>query len=68
MKGILLALYLDGFFTWIWCVLAGSLIAAKLAHAVACSWWWVLAPLWVPLTFCALVFGVLTAFAGRWWA
>lgn len=35
-------------------------IAFKLAHIIAWSWWWVLAPLWAPVA-------VYVVFASPWW-
>lgn len=34
-------------------------IGLKLTHFIAWSWWWVLAPVWLPIT--ALIFIVLLA-------
>ncbi len=41
-----------GFFSW----LTILFIALKLTGYIAWSWWWVLAPLWIPV---ALVTGVI---------
>lgn len=34
----------------------GALVALKLGHVIAWSWWWVLAPLWLPCAVAAYVF------------
>lgn len=36
-------------------------IGLKLTGYVAWSWWWVLAPLWVPLSILLVILGVLIA-------
>lgn len=43
--------------------LALIFITLKLCKVIAWSWWWVLAPLWVPVGIALAVAGVL-AFAG----
>lgn len=35
--------------------LAILFIALKLCNVVAWSWWWVLAPLWIPAAICAAI-------------
>lgn len=42
-------------------------IGLKLSDVIDWSWWWVLAPLWIPISFALLVFGIiwLVAFRGR---
>lgn len=30
-------------------------IGLKLGHVIAWSWWWVLAPLWLPLAICTAI-------------
>jgi hypothetical protein len=34
-------------------------ITLKLTHVIAWSWWWVLAPFWIPLAFILAVFVIL---------
>jgi hypothetical protein len=49
-------------------LLAGIFAALKLAGLIAWSWWWVAAPLWVPVAaLCGLMLAVLmfTVFIGR---
>lgn len=41
------------------------LILGKLTGTVECSWWWVMAPLWGPLAFFA-VLGILAIALKRW--
>lgn len=36
-------------------------IGLKLTGYIAWSWWWVLAPLWVPLSILLVILGVLIA-------
>lgn len=36
-------------------------IGLKLCEVIAWSWWWVLAPLWIPLAFMAVLFAIQTA-------
>ncbi len=36
-------------------------IALKLCHVIDWSWWWVMAPLWVPIAIFLLVFAVRLA-------
>lgn len=38
-------------------------ITLKLTGYIAWSWWWVLAPLWLPLTAVVLIFLIVLAFA-----
>lgn len=44
-----------GFYT----ILAILFIALKLTNYIDWSWWWVLAPLWIPLSFLALIGGIV---------
>jgi hypothetical protein len=39
-------------------------VALKLTHQIDWSWWWVLAPLWVPVALLAVVFAI--SFAWTW--
>lgn len=41
-------------------VLAVLFIALKLTRAIAWSWWWVLAPIWIPITLVMLVMAFFT--------
>lgn len=34
-------------------------IALKLCGVIAWSWWWVMAPLWIPALIVVLVFGIM---------
>jgi len=37
-------------------------LVLKLTHVIAWSWWWVTAPLWIPLAFGVLLFLVILIF------
>lgn len=39
-------------------------VGLKLTHVIDWSWWWVLAPFWIPLAIGLLVFAVIIAVAG----
>jgi hypothetical protein len=39
-------------------------IILKLIHVIDWSWWWVLAPFWIPLAIGILVFSVIVVMAG----
>ena len=41
-----------------------AFIILKLCNVITWSWWWVLAPLWVPIGL-TLIFGVLVVWLGR---
>jgi hypothetical protein len=36
----------------------------KLTGTIDWSWWWVTAPLWIPILFVAAVFGIILLFMG----
>ena len=36
-------------------LLALAFIVLKLTGVISWSWWWVLAPIWIPLAFCLVV-------------
>ena len=38
-------------------------ITLKLIGTIAWSWWWVLAPVWMPIALCALIFIALGTIA-----
>lgn len=40
-------------------LLAVAFIVLKLTHAISWSWWWVLAPLWMPATVIVVFLGVV---------
>jgi hypothetical protein len=44
-------------------LLAVLFIGLKLTHYIDWSWWWVLSPLWLPLTIVLCVFGVVALIA-----
>lgn len=46
--------------TSIYLITAAVLVGLKLTDVVAWSWWWILAPLWVPVAFDLLVIIALT--------
>lgn len=53
-------------------LLTVAFVVLKLTHVIAWSWWWVLAPLWLPtlvgvvfLMLCGLVVGMAYLFGGR---
>ena len=39
-------------------------LVLKLCGVIAWSWWWVTAPLWIPLSLCVGVFLIAIAFMG----
>ena len=44
-----------GLFTVLFCIF----LVLKLTGHIAWSWWWVFGPLWIPITFLIIVFGVV---------
>lgn len=40
-----------------------AFVVLKLTHVIAWSWWWVLAPLWVPAIFALVAIAILVAIA-----
>lgn len=44
-------------------ILFSVLLILKLTHAIAWSWWWVLAPLWIPVGVVLLLFTFIAAVA-----
>lgn len=43
-----------------------AFIVLKLCKVIAWSWWWVLAPLWLPLVvalFCVLIYATVKSFS-----
>lgn len=44
--------------TWFALVLGLIFITLKLTGVIAWSWWWVLAPFWIPIAIALLVFVV----------
>lgn len=44
-------------------LLAIVFITLKLTGYIAWSWWWVLAPLWIPAIFAILVIGAVLVYA-----
>lgn len=44
-------------------LLALVFIALKLSHVITWSWWWVLAPIWIPVIIVAGLLVVLAFFA-----
>jgi len=47
-------------------LLAIVFITLKLTGYIAWSWWWVLAPLWMPLTVFLGIFALIFLFAFAW--
>jgi hypothetical protein len=47
-------------------LLAIVFITLKLTGYIAWSWWWVLAPLWMPLPVLLVIFAVIFLFAFAW--
>ena len=45
-------------------VIEAALIASKLLGCVAWSWWWITAPLWVPLAVVAILVAFLSVIGG----
>jgi len=43
-------------------MLAILFIGLKLTHNIAWSWWWVLAPLWIPVVILLIIILVMTIF------
>lgn len=43
-------------------ILGLMFIYLKLTGAIAWSWWWVLAPFWIPLAFALVVLAVVVVF------
>lgn len=43
--------------------LAITFIVLKLIHVIAWSWWWVIAPLWIPLALVLAIFAVIALVA-----
>lgn len=43
-------------------ILGLMFIYLKLTGAIAWSWWWVLAPFWIPLAFALVVLAVVAVF------
>ena len=41
-------------------LLLAAFIVLKLTGVIDWSWWWVLAPLWIPLALCAIMIIVVT--------
>lgn len=52
----------SGIFT---ALLTVAFIVLKLTDTIAWSWWWVLAPLWIPVVLGALVAGATLLFVSR---
>jgi hypothetical protein len=52
-----------GFFT----LLAILFIGLKLGGVIAWSWWWVLAPIWIPLLAGVVIIAVALAIAWQRW-
>ena len=44
-------------------LLALVFIVLKLTHVIAWSWWWVLAPLWIPLVVVLVIFAAIALVA-----
>jgi hypothetical protein len=45
-------------------VLGLLFIVLKLTHLIDWSWWWVLAPFWIPIAIALVVIGVVVVVAG----
>lgn len=43
-------------------LLAVAFIVLKLTHVISWSWWWVLAPLWIPVSIALLLLFILFFF------
>lgn len=39
-------------------------LVLKLVHVIDWSWWWVTAPLWIPVLVVLGIFGIFAVFAG----
>ena len=40
-------------------------ITLKLIGYISWSWWWVLAPMWIPLTIAVIIFGIVVALSTK---
>ena len=40
-------------------------ITLKLIGYISWSWWWVLAPMWIPLTIAVILFGIVVALSTK---
>lgn len=41
-------------------------IGLKLGGVIAWSWWWVLAPLWIPVALAVVIWVITLLIVGRW--
>ena len=41
-------------------------IGLKLCGVIAWSWWWVLAPLWIPVALAVIIWVITLLIVGRW--
>jgi len=46
-------------------VLFGIFLTLKLCNVIAWSWWWVTAPIWMPLTIVCMACGIFCAIIER---
>ena len=42
-----------------------AFIVLKLCNVITWSWWWVMSPLWLPITILAIMYGVAYLVASR---
>ena len=42
-----------------------AFIVLKLCNVISWSWWWVMSPLWLPITILAIMYGVAYLVASR---